>query len=56
MAILGVLLGVTDFRNPTGFSKMATARRDMSVDDVGKIGTLFKANSDKLNTIVKACT
>lgn len=54
MAILGVLLGATDFRTPTAFGKMVTARRDMSDDNVYKVGALFKVNSDKLGTIAKS--
>lgn len=53
--ILGILLGAEDFRTPKGFSRMGRARRAMGPDDVAKVGTLFKSNSDKLDGIIKAC-
>jgi len=55
MEILGLLLSVFDIRNPAGFAKMGAARRGMKADDVAKIGTLFKSNSDKLESVVRSC-
>jgi len=56
MDILGILMGAADIRNPAGFAKMGAARRAMRADDVTKLGSIFKSNSDKLDSLLKVCS
>ncbi|KAE9375601.1 glycoside hydrolase family 55 protein [Stipitochalara longipes BDJ] len=56
MAIMGALMGITgDVRNPKGFETMSDAKRAMKDGDLAKIGPVFKAKNDKLQSIVGGC-
>lgn len=57
--VLGMLVGVGAIakvtRDGEGLSSVAKIRKSMTSDDVSSLGTLFKANDDKLQSILKVC-
>ncbi len=57
--ILGLLLGVGVIakasRDGEGIAAIAKIRRGMSSDDVSSLGSIFKNNDDKLQSIMKVC-
>ena len=57
--ILGMLVGVGAIarasRDPAGIGSVANIRKGMSADDVSSLGSIFKANDDKLQGILKVC-
>jgi len=57
--ILGMLVGAGAIaratRDPAGISSVANIRRGMSADDVSGLGSIFKANDDKLQGILSVC-
>ncbi|KAK5130435.1 hypothetical protein LTR08_002134 [Meristemomyces frigidus] len=57
--ILGMLVGVGTIAKATrdgkGIGDIANIRRGMSSDDVAGLGSIFKANDDKLQSIMKVC-
>jgi len=57
--ILGMLVGVGAItrttRNGPGIASAANLRRGMTSDNVASLGTIFKAQDDKLQSIMKVC-
>lgn len=57
--ILGTLFGVGAItkatRDAKGISTIAKTRRDMSASDVSNLGTIFKNNDAKLQSLMRGC-
>lgn len=57
--ILGMLFGVGSLtkisRDGTGLARIARLRQGMKSDEIASLGSIFKANDDKLQTIMKVC-
>jgi len=57
--ILGMLMGVGSIakvsRDGEGIGAAAVLRRGMSSDQVASLGSIFKANDDKLQGIMNVC-
>lgn len=57
--VLGMLIGVGAIakasRDGKGVAEIAATRRTMKSDAITSLGTVFKANDDKLQTVVKMC-
>jgi chitinase len=57
--ILGMLLGIGAIakveRTGKGIGDVAKLRRGMTADNVAALGSIFKTNDDKLQSIIKVC-
>lgn len=57
--ILGMLIGVGSIakvaRNGDGIASVAKIRAGMKAEDITTLGTIFKENNDKLQSILKVC-
>ncbi|CAG8386345.1 unnamed protein product [Penicillium salamii] len=52
MAVVDILLGAAGRRTGKNWSKAATKRRELGVEDVPKFGDVFKRNDDELRKVI----